>query len=618
MSASESSFDSSHRPYTPDARKPVNSRKSVINPQSQYLRDALDARRAHKAPIPSPIDVRAPALTTSNPARTETPKLSPDMFMEYALSEEQTAPVSPVRRRQLSDAPLPRGKTNRELTDEIQRLKDSLMTTNMRVELLRKDNSKLQHEVTQAKEELEPLEHKNNKLMDKNEDLEAQMDDMEKEMLRLQGELNEQRESNKELIAINEECSAHWENQEAAVKEAAEIITKLQEDKLALKNELLDLKGRVTALETGSSPYGHVDGTARCPSRIKSIDDSRPSTSNFGDSDYYSQADSPPRPGNQSIHSLTTSERSVRFHELSKRNRRSTQDLQKRMSAVRVLELEESPIPDMPQIPSSFQQDAQDGESFIRSSKAHHLMRPPRSLLDAPPPSPPLRPATVAPMPRAPRHEELRGLYHPDRTGGSRIVNTSRPSSSHGSTTSAPKAGSRHGSIVEASPIAPPRLSSHRAQTSIPGEKISLRHAQQPSRRQSEHDVYPLGHAQTESLSSEWAPMAPPRSTSNIPGRLTAEADPQAWLKDIDRLTRTQRQEQAQSSTQAAPPRIKFDEESITSVKKSKTVPSTPLAEGREFLFHAKEDELSFMSRMKSKIGSSKRARSRSRERVRK
>lgn len=551
-------------------------------------------------------------------------ELSSDLFLEYALREEQMAPVSPIRRRQESDPALPRGKTNRELTDEIQRLKDSLMTANMRVELLKKDNSKLQHDLTIAKEEFEPLEIDNDRLRFENENLVSQMKDMQKGMVRLQKEVIEQRESNKELIAINEECSAHWNNQEAAVKEAAEIITKLQEDKAALKNELLDLHSRVTALEKSSVPGGHMDGPARGPSRVKSIDDMRPSTSNFGDSDYYSQAESPPQRSNGSIYSFNASDRSDRFYELSKLNRRSAQNLQKRMSALTMkasVHLEESPIPDIPQIPLTYQREMREEEAFRHISKSQRSKRSSRILLDAPPLSPPLRPATTAPMSSMmSRHDELRGLYHPDRTGGSRIVNDSRPTSSHGSSAFASRTRSRQGSVAEG---ISPRLSNHRAQTSISGERLTLRHAPHLSRPQSEYDVHTVNYARAEPFPAEWAAKASPRSMSNTSDGLTTVADPQGWLKDIQRLTEAQRQEQAQSQAQsemqAASLHIKFDEESNFSVRKNMTAPSTSSAEDKNSLSSRKEDEESFLSRMKSKIGSSsKRARSRSRDLVRK
>ncbi|KAH7083296.1 hypothetical protein BKA63DRAFT_540198 [Paraphoma chrysanthemicola] len=355
----------SQRPTTPDQTRASIARtgSGSVAPKSEYLRNALQARRAHQTPTPSPLDMRAAAPPTPKRPNAQTSKTSPDIFAEFALSEAQTTPVSPIRRRRPSDAGMPRSKTNRELTVEIEKLKDVLMTSNMRVELLKKNNSDLQHELTKVKErveELEPLEEENNELKDENNYLRLRVQDMEEEMARVKDDNDALRKSNEEMLSINVECSSHWEDQEYAVQEAADTIIALETEKVALASEVKNLKRRVVALEDESSRASTlVHGSTRCPSRVYSIDESRPSTSHF-DSDYYSQPDSPQiKDSRESVVSVTPSERSKKFLDSTQERRRSARDLAKRMSAASLKALRirsPSPTPEVPQIPAMFQQ----------------------------------------------------------------------------------------------------------------------------------------------------------------------------------------------------------------------------------------------------------------------
>jgi chromosome segregation ATPase len=218
----------------------------------------------------------------------------------------------------------------------MEKLKELLMTSNMRVELLKKNNSELQYGMTKLQEkveQLEPLVEENAELRDENIYLINKMPEMEEEMERLRDENEILRKSNEEMLSINEECSSHFEDQEIAVQEAAETIIALEGERVALAGEVQELKKRVVALEYDSArAMTLIDGSPRCPSRVHSIDESRPSTSHF-DSDYYSQPDSPVvKPSKESMFSITPSERSKKFLDLTQERRQSARDLAKRMS----------------------------------------------------------------------------------------------------------------------------------------------------------------------------------------------------------------------------------------------------------------------------------------------
>ncbi|KAJ4371473.1 hypothetical protein N0V83_004690 [Neocucurbitaria cava] len=615
-----------------------------VAPKSEYLRNALHARRAQQhTPTPSPSEGRAPPPPVSRPPEIKTPNASPDIFAEFALTEEQTTPVSPIRRRRPSDVGLPRSKTSRELTNEIEKLKEVLITSNMRVELLKKNNSELQHNMTKANErleQLEPLEQENYELQDENNHLRLKLENMEDELSRLKETNDDIRGTNEELTAIASESAEHWQGQECAIDEAAECIIKLEEEKTVLSNELRQLKERVTALENSSCSNTLVDGSsARYPSRVHSVDESRPSTSHF-DSDYYSQPDSPQvQPSKGSIHSLTPSERSKKFLDLSEERRQSARDLVKRMSAASLKALSlltSTPAPQAPQIPATFQQkvptineDDQVVNSTMKTPGRYRRGRQivPQSLLDLAQKSP-VRASKVVSQSPTTQSEGLRGLYRPDRPTRSRTSDDSRSSSSHVvSPTVTSSVARRQVSATDSTPRASSRGSNKHAHTSSSSE-----HLQRPSprhRRQSEADIHSTDstpRTQTDFGSSEWASLAPPPSVSVVSeSDLTTELDPREdkdrWWRSIDRLTLSQVVAQSQGTPQQAtdaPPNMILDArfppgrlDQISSLRssrsgerKSKTTPNTPFHEGN-FLFNDAEDEETFLR--KTGIGGSRR-----------
>ncbi|KAH6881475.1 hypothetical protein BKA58DRAFT_305592 [Alternaria rosae] len=632
-----------YRPSTPDQTRPTLSRSSshAVAPKSEYLRNALQARRAQGTPTPSPQDIKLPPPPAQKPPEISTPKTSPDIFDQFALTEEQTTPVSPIRRRRPSDAGPPRSRTSRELTDEIGKLKQTLMTANMRVELLKKDNRVLQHDLTAAKEQverLEPLEDENYELNAENKQLRLKLEKMDEEMSNLREINEEHRKTNMELTAIASESAAHWADHELAIEEAAEHIIKMEEEKELLSEELQQLKQRVMAIESHSPASTLINSPGKFPLRVFSVDESRPSTSHF-DSDYYSQPESPQaKHSTASIKSFTPSERSRKFLDLTQERRRSARDLVERMSAVSLRALRDaslSPTPEVPAIPAAHQQQVPsivaDDRSATPSRRREHVRQidqaRPLSLMDAAEISPP-RPHTCAPQAPDRQPDGLRGLYRPRRTT-SRASTDQRPSSSYiPSTTNTPGSSlGRHQSTREASPHVPPPSSGYR--TSERSNEHPQRHS--PRHRSSSVDV---GANQTpptnrHSMAPGWEITTPNHSYSPASNAstldLTSEVDPrkakEQWWRSLDRLTHSQamaQQMQAQqtqtlqrfdagpnpSSSSAASAPINATLSRRPTPTASSALNSHPVSAEKDLLFNAKESTEDFMSKMRGGKGS--------------
>jgi myosin heavy subunit len=640
-----------------------------VAPKSEYLRNALQARRAQQSNTPSPLNMRN-TTPASQPSENRFATTSPDVFDEFELSEEQTRPVSPIRRRRPSEGGVPHSKTNRQLTDEIEKLKELLITSNMRVELLKKNNSELQHDMTKLKEkveELEPLEEENKELQDENNYLDNKMRETEEEMERLKDENENLRNSHEEMLAVNVECSTHWEDQEYAVQEAADAIIALESEKAALAREVRELKQRVEALEYDSARARTlIDGSPRCPSRVYSIDESRPSTSHF-DSDYYSQPESPVvKTSKESVFSITPSERSKKFLELTQERRRSARDLAKRMStaslaALRIASL--SPAPAVPQIPAEFQQQtAQAAEHNVpdkRSSKAPRRHRehrlPERILQEALEISPTLSESTASQSPTL-LSERPRRPHPSDQS------NESRPSSSQARTPTSTRSRHQQHSTVDIAPRVPSRRSSKQAHTNSSNEYLSQRDLHNPRQHRSESDMGSTETPRTEA--EEWAPMSSPsalaRSSLQSNSSLTSEVDSHdkdRWWRSVQPLTHQNQTSLPQAQQQyASPPHPQLhnprlsevaqqtpqsptltrsrshhpdnapgshrparldiagtssaSSQSTTTTKKegrrTRTQPSTPAATssdlGRDFFFNATEDADTFMKKAKAKM----------------
>lgn len=552
-----SARSTSQRPSTPDQTRPPISRtgSGSFAPKSEYLRNALQARRAQNTPTPSPLDMRVPLPPATKPQEVKSERTSPDLFAEFALSEEQTAPVSPIRRRRPSEAGPPRSKTSRELTKEIETLKDSLMTSNMRVELLKKRSTELQHDNTELKErleELEPLEEENHELRNENSHYKLKIQDMDEDMERLKEENDTLRESNEEMLAINVECSSHWEDQELAVREAADTIIALETGKAALAAEVQELKKRVTALEDSnlSTTDTLVDGSPRCPSIIYSIDEARPSTSHF-DSDYYSQPDSPEnKTSRESFVSITPSERSKKFLDLTQERRRSARDLAKRMSVASLKALKiasPSPAPAVPEVPVAYQQQlprivevvANDRRPSRTPKRYHDCTFPQQPLLDALEMSPTLDSDPGVSNSRSPTKQAYDSplVYRPGRSVSKQA---SLDTDNLQTPTWTVRSKSRQHSVTEISPRVPSRMSSKQAHINSSSETLSTR--DYPSSRDL-RNPQPRGQSELDigvkNVHEECPPPLPSRSSLASDGDLTSEADPSdkdRWWRSIDRL----------------------------------------------------------------------------------
>jgi hypothetical protein len=672
MSTSPSSRGSarstSQRPSTPDQTRPSMARASSLSvaPKSEALRNALQARRAQHSTTPTPREMRSAPPAPLAAADPPEPSTSPDGFAEFELSEEQIRPVSPIRRRRPSHGGVPLPKTNRQLTEEIEALKNKLMDTNMRVQLLKKNNSELQHDNTRLKErveELEPLDEENNELHDENNHLKLKIQDMEDEMERLRDDNDKLQKSQNEMITISMECSSQWEDQVSAIQEAADAIIALEKEKAALADEVHILKERVSNLEYDSiRTNALVDGSPRCPSRVYSIDESRPSTSHF-DSDYYSQSESPMvKASKESVLSIAPSERSRKLIDLTQERRRSARDLAKRMSTASSQNLRAGSAPEVPQIPIKFQQDMPQVVEHVvpdeRSSRAPKRYRerrlPDHILQEALQISPrmPESPASSSPVLQV---EEPRRAHRSNQLNKTRSSSLSRPSSSHNKTpTTATRPRHHTPSGHDVSPRVPSRRSSKQAHTNSSSEYLSHHELHQPRQRRSEPDI--VSTEVTRTRSEEWASMPPPPAPARFSivsqSSLTSDSDPQdkdRWWKSIQPLTQQQQQQMVpQLQLHGARPsdtflhsqplpsptlsrskshrpdvsghHTKLDNSGSGSemqtptfridTRKTRTQPSTPRVTTpymeQDFLFNAAEDADTFMRKAKAKLSGRK------------
>lgn len=523
----------------------------------------------------------------------------------------------------------------------------------MRVELLKKSNSELQHNMTKAKERierLEPLEEDNYELSVENDNLKMKLEHVEEEIERLVDANDILRQNNEELMESNRQLGALskqnedlWQSQESAIDEAVVYIIKLEEDKTLLTTELKSLKERVGALETACPSSTLVDGTSRYPSRVFSVDESRPSTSHF-DSDYYSQPDSPHvKPDTASTISFTPSERSKKFLDLTEDRRKSARDLVKRMSAASLTALtirSPSPPPAVPQIPAAFQERQEPVEQSTtdapsratqgmpgRHRQGRHAV--PQHLLDEALRSP-TRSYAEPQQSVMPHTDGLRGLYRPERPARSK---TSHDSSTRlnppinpvsvGNTTHS------QSSVAEASPCVPSRASSKYAHTSSSSEQ--LLHYKPHHRHQSDYDMRASSDAvemEEQPLPPHRAPTAPPltKPTMSTAG-LTLDCDPREdrdrWWRNVEQLTSSpvtsQLRPAVNQTTHGPPPmatctrahaRRRREASSLDPVsvseRQSRTTPNTPREE-RDFLFNPSENVETFMRKAKNKVTSSRR-----------
>ncbi|KAJ4359074.1 hypothetical protein N0V95_002468 [Ascochyta clinopodiicola] len=606
-------------------------------PKSEYLRHALQARRAQNTPVqstPASVDALPPSPAVATPLVLQTPATSPDAFDEYDLPEELMTPESPIHRRRPNekDNTPPRGKTNSELSAEVEKLKDELIKQNIRVELLKKNNHELQDKWVQAKEEAEllrALREENHELAAENrlltekldglKDYEDQLDDLSNEVDKLWYERKEVEKANaalKEevlnLAKVNDEAVANMQDQQGAFEEAVEMITILESEKVHLKEEVDNLKERVVAIESRQ-----LDGGAKYPQRVCSIDEGRPATS-YDDSDYYSQPATPRADLDRDTVSIRSgaSVQSTRFIEMSKERIRSARNLSKRMSdaSLRATSVVSTvQVPGGPYLPEEF---AQVTPQLVdeRFRERRYRQRPgveqhiARSGVDI------RRPATVAPV-QIHQPSGLRSLYRPDQLQRS---NTSRPSSSHTPTASSgSESRSRTQSVFDPFPAPPPRMSSRHAHTTS-DDYLRLQASGSTLGAATMTGVVMDSGAQNgeqEQVLTTWTSIHPSTSTKSLltASPLLDRPDRERWWKDTEKV----RPLRTRTTTRTLKGDLSFDEGGSASrtfaarAEGIRTNPTTPAGEkpGKDFLFNPRENEEQFMKKTMTKLKGSMRRR---------
>lgn len=586
-------------------------------PKSECLRNALEARRAQKTPVQSapklvladtPV-LPAPRSAAPSPLSLQTPT-TPDEFDQFELPEEISTPESPIRKRRHHDKidMLPRGKTNQELSAEVEKLREELIKQNIRVELLNKSNHDLQAKWVAAKEEvdqLKPLEEENYDLRTDNKRLTEKLagvqhdidhiDEMHDQVDSLYAELEAAEEANDalkievtNLTSLHKEAVTAVQKTEEALKEGVDMITILEEEKAALykqvdglntesfrlKKEVEDMRTRVAAIESQQ-----VDGS-NYPQRIHSIDENAPATSH-DDSDYYSQPATPRADKDRDAHSIRTlnSARSKQFIELTKERTRSARSLSKRLSdaslraASVVSAIQRPAVPDIPEVYSQVTPRVVDA----RFRERRYRQEPGVEQFVARSDAGMRRPAIVTPV-------------------QTRLSSGRRPSIP---TQSADEI------VVPA----PPRMSSRRAHTTS-GDSVLL---QTSDRTVERHAFGGKDKPKQEQVPTTWTSAHPRTSTVSKLTSPRIDIDQDRWWKDTQKVRPLQTRATVRTlsagfaSGQGASGSATF----AARMGGVSTGPTTPVAEKPEpdFLFNPKESEEQFTKKMFSKLRGSVRRR---------
>ncbi|KAF2264602.1 hypothetical protein CC78DRAFT_568094 [Lojkania enalia] len=451
-------------PQTPST--PTSTLSLSVEPKSEYLRNAIQARRAKDVPA-TPTPVAPPPPPPPPERRSASAASTADPWLEQAVSEDDMPQALPVRRgRRPSEGGMPRLPTQRELQTETEHLKTIMFDLNLKLELLKKQNNELKDSLDDANkriDELEPLEDENLDLREDNDALRLKMQNLENDCVELKDENAALNGENAEILKIQEEMVPQMEQLNTALEEAADVIVRSDATITELKEENSRLKDRLATHESGTGYFSpdDADSLKKFPTRIYSIDDSRPSTSHF-DSDYYSQPASPHvQPKKPSKEGLKFSERAKNFLELNINGKRSIQELKKRVSdaSMKQASRPKSPVPEVPQIPDAY---ATEQAKVVKRTPGRS--RPQVDIRSAP-----LRSTPATPRTPTGNKEGLRELY---RTGKPLDKPTRPSSSSRSPATSTRSEASR----TEANPFyPPPRRSSRQAQSSsASNEKLQL------------------------------------------------------------------------------------------------------------------------------------------------
>jgi len=413
-------------------------------------------------------------------------------------------------------------RTQRELQVETEKMKEALFSLNMKLELVRKQNNDLKDEVEEAHariEELEPLEEENHELQDQNQRLTLQLQNVSEEAVQL-------RDHNMAILKIQEESVANMEKQNAALEEATEIIIRLEGEKgiFAVENSQLKdqlLESQTTRTVSSGTYHTAVDGSSnRCPSRVYSIDESRPSTSHF-DSDYYSQPASPHvKSSKDSLNDVALSDRARNFLSMKNDGHKSIQDLKKRLSNASLKGVRPvSSVPEVPPIPESYQEQPQKpvARTPRRSKPLNYLSPVAIAQTES------VRNTNAAPRTPTTGPDGLRGMYREKLTLD---TSTRDPQASPGYNNSPLATRSFKPSRSSDRPTPPDRHSSKGA-----GIQSSQEQLKELAQEQLQVDT----HVDSEEDASEWASIPPPPSV--ISDLTTELGDPRdKWWRDVNKL----------------------------------------------------------------------------------
>lgn len=262
-----------------------NTRDTSIEPKSEYLREALNSRKAKN---PSPVNLLSqPTTPIEHPG---------DEWAANAEEEDVSGNDASKRRyRRASEVKEQRPALNRKLTQrEMDSKKDQIEKSNfdlgLRICLLEQHNAKIQKELEEALEKVRTLEG----VEEDNEELREDNDQLRQKTQGLEEDLAAKHEEYVELLTINEELVTEMEKRDAGLEEAADMICRLEIENVTLKERVANCKAAIGG--NGESDYYSTEAEADSPrkraSDLWSIPESRPSTGQR-DSDYYSQPPSP-------------------------------------------------------------------------------------------------------------------------------------------------------------------------------------------------------------------------------------------------------------------------------------------------------------------------------------
>jgi len=363
-----------------------------MTPKSEYLRNALYDRRARATNTPAPVETKDAPKEQSHPSVSDSPASDP--WIEGVESDSDFSDTSPVRTKRTKPSnaggPPTRRPTQRELASQQDKLKTANFDLSLKLQLLEEQNTKLKNELEAANariDELEPLEDRMDDLIEDNNALRLKAQGMEEdyEALELKYEALElkysalrhkyadMRAKKDECLAINQDIIEEMEKRDAALDEAADLIVQLEQENTTLRST--QPTGCSAACSSdkvccfgndGAGATGSEDSNNKPPSRILSVDESRPSTS-YVDSDYYSQPASPKvvPETEREVQNKTPvpvtgpySERARNVVDKTLESKNSIKELKTRISQVSLSEGNsssvESPVPEVPRIPQAF------------------------------------------------------------------------------------------------------------------------------------------------------------------------------------------------------------------------------------------------------------------------